>query len=400
MRAVVSRLILMSMGAKLIVDTSVQVFNPYLATIADGLGLSIVTLGQLVALRSAVGLVVPVIGAQADRFGYRPVIRICLGLSAAGLLLIGVGRGIVATALAMLLMGIGTAGFLPTLHAYLSEHLPYSRRGRGLGMVEYSWALAGIVGLWPLGHLIAWAGWRSAFFVLAAGVAAATFIIGRFPSTARGQDDHPPQTRTPFRLRTFLDLGSGRRSAWGAIATGGFIFFAGTNVQLVYGSWLERAYGLGAGELGTTALLVGLALLTGSVGASLLSDRLGKRRSVLLGLVAMIGANLLLPLFDVGRIPAILGTMLALAMLEFTIVSHIPMMTEQVPEQRGKVMSLAAATSMIGRTLGSLTGPWALASFGIGLVGPLAAAIAGGAVVTLTRFVRDAEGDDADAQAA
>ncbi|MFB6286513.1 MAG: hypothetical protein ABEK03_08040, partial [Candidatus Bipolaricaulia bacterium] len=76
MRTVVSRLILMSMGAKLIVDTSVQVFNPYLATIADGLGLSLVTLGQLVALRSAVGLVVPVIGAQADRFGYLPVIRI------------------------------------------------------------------------------------------------------------------------------------------------------------------------------------------------------------------------------------------------------------------------------------------------------------------------------------
>ncbi|MFB6286514.1 MAG: MFS transporter, partial [Candidatus Bipolaricaulia bacterium] len=236
--------------------------------------------------------------------------------------------------------------------------------------------------------------------VLAAGVAAATFVIGRFPSTDSDQDHSPPPSKTPSSLRSFLDLGSGRRSAWGAIATGGFIFFAGTNVQLVYGSWLERSYGLGAGELGTTALLVGLALLTGSVGASLLSDRLGKRRSVLLGLVAMIGANLLLPLFDVGRIPAILGTMLALAMLEFTIVSHIPMMTEQVPEQRGKVMSLAAATSMIGRTLGSLTGPWALASFGIGVVGPLAAVIAGGAVVTLTRFVRDAEVEAADVDGA
>ncbi len=391
MHTVVTRLILMSMGAKLLVDTSVQVFNPYLATIADGLGVGIVTLGQLVALRSAVGLVVPVIGAQADRFGYRPVIRICLALSTAGLLLIGLGQGVVTTAIAMLLMGVGTAGFLPTLHAYLSGHLPYNRRGRGLGMVEYSWALAGIVGLWPLGHLIAWAGWRSAFVVLAAGVAAASFVIGRFPSPDESAAQAPARPRTPFSLRAFLDLGAGRRSAWGAIATGGFIFFAGTNVQLVYGSWLERSYGLGAGELGTTALLVGVALLAGSVSASLVSDRLGKRRSVLLGVLAMVVANLLLPLFDVGRIPAVLGAMLALAVLEFAIVSHIPLVSEQVPAQRGKVLSLATGTSMIGRTLGSLTGPWALATFGIGVVGPLAAVVASGAIVTLTRFVREAD---------
>jgi len=393
MHAIVTRLILMSMGAKLLVDTSVQVFNPYLATIADGLGLSIVTLGQLVALRSAAGLAVPVIGAQADRFGYRLVMRICLLLSTTGLLLIGLGQGIVTTAIAMLLMGIGTAGFLPTLHAYLSGHLPYNRRGRGLGMVEYSWALAGIIGLWPLGHLIAWAGWRSAFIVLAAGVALASVVVGRFPRTEDDRPQQPALSAEPFNLRSFLDLGAGRRSAWGAIATGAFIFFAGTNVQLIYGSWLERSYGLGASELGTTALLVGIALLLGSVSASLISDRLGKRRSVLVGVLGMVVVNALLPFFDVGRIPAIIGAMLSLAVLEFAIVSHIPLVSEQVPEQRGKVLSLATGTSMIGRTLGSLTGPWVLTTFGIGVLGPMAAVIAGGAVLTLVRFVRDADVD-------
>ena len=391
MNAIVTRLILMSMGIKLLVDTSVQVFNPYLATIANGLGVSLVTLGQLVALRSAAGLVVPVIGAQADRFGHRPVIRICLLLSSVGLLLIGVGQGVALTAVAMALMGVGFAGFLPTLHAYLSSHLPYHRRGRGLGIVEYAWALAGIVGLWPLGHLIAWAGWRSAFVVLAVGVAVASFLVGRFPTTEEDAKTTRQQPSERFNLRRFLDLGSARRSAWGAIATGGFIFFAGTNVQLIYGSWLERSYGLGAGELGTTALLVGVALLAGSVSASLVSDRLGKRNSVLIGVAAMMVANLLLPVFDVGRVAAVAGVMLSLAVLEFAIVSHIPMMSEQVPEQRGKALSLATGISLIGRSLGSVTGPWALTTFGIGVVGPMAAAISGGALFTLLRFVRDAE---------
>lgn len=386
----------MSMGVKLLVDTSVQVFNPYLATIAGGLGLSIVTLGQLVALRSAAGLVVPVIGAQADRFGYRPVIRNCLLLSATGLLLIGVGNGVVTTAIAMVLMGVGFAGFLPTLHAYLSGHLPYHRRGRGLGIVEYSWALAGIVGLWPLGHLMAWAGWRSAFVVLAMVVALAALVIGRFPPTDGGPASSSGRSTDgrstePFNLRAFLDLGSGRRSAWGAIATGGFIFFAGTNVHLIYGSWLERSYGLGAGELGTTALLVGVALLVGSVAASLTSDALGKRRSVLLGVVGMVVTNLLLPVFDVGWVQAVVGTMLALATLEYAIVSHIPLVSELVPEQRGKVLSLATGVSLIGRSLGGLTGPWVLTTFGIDVVGPMAAVIAGGAVAVLLAFVRDPE---------
>lgn len=392
MPTIVTRLILMSMGIKLLVDTSVQVFNPYLATIANGLGVSLVTLGQLVALRSAAGLVVPVIGAQADRFGYRPVIRGCLMLSAVGLLLVGVGHGIVLTAVAMTLMGVGFAGFLPTLHAYLSSHLPYHRRGRGLGIVEYAWALAGIVGLWPLGHLIAWAGWRSAFVVLAVGVAVASVLVGRFPTTDDDAQPTSPPSTEPFSLRRFLDLGSGRRSAWGAIVAGGFIFFAGTNVQLIYGSWLERSYGLGAGELGTTALLVGCALLVGSVAASLVSDSLGKRRSVLFGVIGMIGANLLLPVFDVGRVPAILGSMLSLAVLEFAIVSHIPLVSEQVPEQRGKVLSLATGVSLVGRSLGSITGPWVLTTFGIGVLGPMAAVIASGAIVALLGFVRDAEG--------
>ena len=47
--------------------------------------------------------------------------------------------------------GLGIACFVPNLHAYLSARLPYSLRARGLGMVEYSWALTGIIGAVALG---------------------------------------------------------------------------------------------------------------------------------------------------------------------------------------------------------------------------------------------------------
>jgi MFS family permease len=84
------RLIGTSMAAKLIVDIGAQIFNPFLPVIAAGLGMSVVELGRLVGLRSAVGILTPISGALADRHGYRIVIRSALLVSAAGFLLLGV----------------------------------------------------------------------------------------------------------------------------------------------------------------------------------------------------------------------------------------------------------------------------------------------------------------------
>ena len=70
-----ARLIGVSMTGKLLVDIGAQIFNPFLPVIAAGLGMSVVELGRLVGLRSAMGVFAPVSGALADRHGYRPVIR-------------------------------------------------------------------------------------------------------------------------------------------------------------------------------------------------------------------------------------------------------------------------------------------------------------------------------------
>ena len=45
----------------------------------------------------------------------------------------------------MMLAGLGIGIFVPNLQAYVSGKLPYTLRARGLGMIEYSWALTGII---------------------------------------------------------------------------------------------------------------------------------------------------------------------------------------------------------------------------------------------------------------
>ena len=71
-------LIGMGLGARLLIDTSTQLFNPFLAIIAAGLGVNVIVMGAVVSLRSATGLFAPIFGGLAERWGYRFVLRIAL----------------------------------------------------------------------------------------------------------------------------------------------------------------------------------------------------------------------------------------------------------------------------------------------------------------------------------
>ena len=82
------RLIGTGMAAKLLVDIGAHIFNPFLPVIAAGLGVSVVALGRLVGLRSALGIFSPVSGTLAERHGYRLVIRGALLLTATEFMLV------------------------------------------------------------------------------------------------------------------------------------------------------------------------------------------------------------------------------------------------------------------------------------------------------------------------
>jgi len=47
----ISYLLIMGISAKLLIDTTIQLFNPFLTMIAAGAGISAVTLGGIIALR-------------------------------------------------------------------------------------------------------------------------------------------------------------------------------------------------------------------------------------------------------------------------------------------------------------------------------------------------------------
>lgn len=365
-------LLLVGIASRLLIDTSNQIFNPFLSVVANGLGTSVVVLGVLVSVRSAAGVAGPVLGAWSDRIGYLKMMRVALVLVAVGMIGFGASSSIIVAGAAMLPMGLGLATFTPALQAYLSARVSYDRRGRELGILEYAWALAGIVGLSLAGGAITLFGWRVPFFVIAALLLVAFAASFRF-SPAIGEDAGAARTSTAG-ARDFFRLGDAPRSAWGSIAVVGLSFFGMMNVIIIHSEWLQSSFSLGAGQLGLVALLFGVCDLAGSVLVSVAADRVGKRRLLIAGTGLCLLGYLLLPLLQADLVAALFGLGLVRFLMQVAYVSNIPLLSEQVPLQRGKVMALGLAMGQVGLVAAGITGPWTYLSFGVTGLGAVSAA--------------------------
>jgi predicted MFS family arabinose efflux permease len=390
------RLIGTSMAAKLVVDIGAQIFNPFLPLIASGLGLGVVELGRVVGLRNAMGIFAPLSGAISDRLGYRVVIRVALLVMAAGSLLMAVGSALWMVVAAILLLGLGASAFVPNLQAFVSGRLPYALRARGLGMIEYSWALTGIFGLSLVGLLIAATGWRTPFYLLAAGMVLMSFVFGAMP----GERHRAPPATGPHkghwgaRLASVLVVGSNRRSTYATILAATLSFFAAMQLMITHGAWLAGRYKLDAAALGLVALVLGCFDLAASVAVSIFTDRIGKKRSVIIGITGSLVAYLAMPFLDTGVIQAVAIIAAARMCFEFNIVSHFPLLSEQVPSQRGQVMTLGTAATMLGATLSGFTGPWLYVNVGVAALAWTSAAAVALALVVVVVMVREHAGGD------
>ena len=85
-----------------------------------------------------------------------------------------------------------------------------------------------------------------------------------------------------------------------------------------------------------------------------------------------------MPFLNISLNLAVFGLIIPRIFFEFATVSNLALLSEQVPEQRGKVLSLSTTFGLIGITIASALGPvtyystgvtgLAAVSFGAGIV--------------------------------
>jgi predicted MFS family arabinose efflux permease len=294
-----------------------------------------------------------------------------------GLLITGIASGLALAAIGFILSGIGSAIFIPTLLAYVSDRVPFVRRGRVTGAIEMTWGLAGMIGVPIMGVLITAIGWRAPFILL--GIAA--FIGAGLLLLLEESKEH-------HILREALKFAALRhnRSALAFIATWFLVFFAFENIQVGYAAWLEQHFGLSTAARGTVQILFGVFEIAASLSSALFLDRIGKKRGVTGGLIVVLIGYVLLATLGSAALPiGLLAISIAFLGFEFSVVSGVPIMGEQVPAARGTMIALALTAGSVGRMIADWVGSALVSGAGF----PVAALISAiAALITLVIFVR------------
>ncbi len=375
------RIVMIAMTTRAVHDTAMRMVYPFLPEIAAGLGVSIAQAGLLVSLRNGMGIVAPAFGAISDRVGHRRSAMLGLVVLGLGLLLTGMANGMGLAAIGFILTGIGSAIFIPTLLAYVSDRVPYARRGRVTGTIEITWGLAGMIGVPIMGVIISAIGWRAPFILL--GIAA--FIgAGLMLLLEEYKEQHI--------LREALKLAALRqnRSAIAFIVTWFLVFFAFENIQVGYAAWLEQQFGLSTAARGTVQILFGIFEITASLSSALFLDRVGKKRGVTGGLIVVLIGYMLLATLGSSALWLGLGAIsITFLGFEFSVVSGVPIMGEQVPAARGTMIALALTAGSIGRVIADWIGSALVSSAGFPIAAMISAIAALITVVVFVSWVRE-----------
>jgi MFS transporter, DHA1 family, inner membrane transport protein len=338
---------------RLFFNTSRRFAYPFAPALSRGLDVPLTAITSLIAINLATGILSPLFGPLSDRWGYRTMMLASLGLLALGMVAAGILPFYGVVLLALFLAGLAKSIFDPALQAYLGKIVPYHRRGLVIGIVELAWSGSSLVGIPLIGLLIERVGWQSPFLILGILSLFSAVALGIL-IPAEGRQPAQPAPSTNFR-QAWQEL-RGEPATLGLLAFSFFIGLANDNLYVIYGAWLEEAFALSLVALGVASTVIGVAELIGEGLTASLADRLGLKRSIILGLALSTLSYMLLPLLGHTLPLALFSLFVIFVSFEFAIVTTISLTTEVLPSARATMMASLMATMSVGRVIGALAG--------------------------------------------
>lgn len=363
--------IMLMLISRFTLNTSFRMIYPLLVFLAQDFAVDLTTASLLVTMQVGVSLLSPLGGILSDLRGERTTLMGALLFFCSGTLCCMLAPSFALFLTGYALTGLGAALYQPALQSYISARTDYARRGRVLGLIETSWALSALLGVTLMTYVVQISGTRAAAFAMLFGMG--LLLMGGTHMILPADRTSPHVAHVP-RCRAGM-VALSRRSVWGAILLLICMLWSIELIFVVYAGWLQADFGATTEQLGLIFGLLGFVELGGSGGSALLTDRLGKRRAVLLGLVALAMAEAALP-FSAGKWPLFLPLFLLMGLcFEFTLISTFPLLSEMVPLMRGTVLALGMAAMGIGRVTGSLLGPFLWQNYGFMVNGLLASGL-------------------------
>jgi predicted MFS family arabinose efflux permease len=334
------------------VNINTRMVYPFLAVFARGLGVDITTISFALTARSLTGVASPLLGPIGDRYGRK--VSMLLGMATFGIAmaLVIIWPTYPVFFLSVVVGFLGMYIYLPAVQAYLGDAIAYHERGQAMAITELGWSLSFILGIPLVGFLISRYGWQAPFPMLAcAGLLAVGLIAWLIPpiqSTA--------QTGSTSALRNIRSALT-QPSVLAAMLLSLAFTCANEVINVMFGVWMSDSFGLKVAALGVASAIIGFSELGAESLSAGLVDRLGKERSIAIGLSLNALAALGLPWLGRSLPGAEVGLGLFFLTFEFAIVCSLSFMTEVLPSARATLMGMNLAAFALGRAIGDLLGP-------------------------------------------
>lgn len=331
-------------ASKAVANTSLRWLPFFLPTLALAFDTKTSTLAVLLGVAEASGLATLLAGRWLDRGHERLVIALALLVVGAGCLIALVGS-VPAFAATALLVGGGTGYVTVGGHAWISSRVPFERRARFIGIYEMSWASALLVGAPIVAVLISLFGWRGPFISLAIAAVIASAMVWLI-------DEGPPHEPAPT---TVAIATAPTRHAWTVIAASAAIAMAGLSLIVVAGTWLDDGLGVSTSGIGLVAMAFGAAELTASASSSAFADRLGKFRTVRVTVALLLAGVLIVSVAGTSLVVGAIGLVIFFVSFEYSIVTSFSLVSEAMPNARGRTLGLSNAVSTVARGAGVIS---------------------------------------------
>lgn len=327
------------------------VVSPLLPAISTDIAVSTIAAGILItAYMLPFSIFQLIFGPLADRFGKTKVILVTFSVFAVATTLCAFGAGLTDLIVFRALTGLFAASTMPVSFALISEIVPVERRQQAIGSFMGVSTLGQALSMGIGGSIAYFFDWRGVFVIYGIiAVIIAILLWFRLPAATRGKE--VAHGDTPM-FKPYLSLLSESAS----LRTYLIIFFEGIFLLgsfSYFGAMLSARFSLSFLAIGGVMTAFGIAALIGGRVSSKLTNRIGRKPTVALGLFLMALAN---GLIWTGFLNPVLATV-AVFMLGFGFMTThsnlITMATGFNPEARGAAMSLAPFSFMLGGAIGT-----------------------------------------------
>jgi DHA1 family multidrug resistance protein-like MFS transporter len=353
--------------ARIALDLDFQSITLFFTSFSKTFNIEIWLMGFVISVYSICVLFSPIFGNLSDQYGRRNFLVLGLTVFAISSGFMAVAQDWIQILVSRAFAGLGKAIFLPSLLAELADNSAYEKRTRAMGFVRLSWPLTFIIGVPLVGYSIEYLNWRLPFAVLAIfALITGLLIIFMDSSSDKWQTQIPiaKKSRDLFKI-----VVSDRSAISGLLLT----LFAVGSIQGIFAFfpvWMESDFHIKETAISFILSFMGVGTLIGTLLATAIGDKMGSKKSVVLGLGTAAGCMILLSHFSFSNpIFVVFWLLLLGTTFDFSMTVVPVLLTKIASEAKGTILSLNQALNAGASALGSAISGILWINFGYSIIG-------------------------------